>query len=133
VDVSNKVRVGNTSVTVIGGQVGWSTLSDGRAKTDVKDIALGLDFIQALRPVAYRLKGGNGRIDLGFVAQDVETVLGDEYNVLSVGGDADRTLSLRQADLMAPMVKAIQEQQQIIDSLRKEVSKLKEMISGASK
>jgi hypothetical protein len=99
--------------------VGWSTLSDGRAKTDVEDIPLGLDFIQALRPVAYKLKGGNGRIDLGFVAQDIETVFGDDYNVLNVGGDAERTLSVRHTDLMAPMVKAIQEQQHIIDSLLK--------------
>jgi hypothetical protein len=147
VDASNKVRVGNTAVTVIGGQVAWSTLSDGRAKKDIQDIPLGLDFIQALRPVAYRLKGGNGRIDLGFVAQDVETVLGDEYNVLNVGGDAERTLSLRHADLMAPMVKAIQEQQQVIDglrkareddrevvgTLRKELNELKEMLAGRSK
>ena len=47
---------------------------------------------------------------MGFLAQDVEAVLGDDYNVLGIGGDKERTLSLRYTDLIAPMVKAIQEQ-----------------------
>ena len=48
---------------------------------------------------------------MGFLAQDVEALLGDGYSVLGIGGDKDRTLSLRYTDLIAPMVKAIQEQQ----------------------
>jgi len=52
---------------------------------------------------------------MGFVAQDAEALVGDEYNVLGIGGDNDRTLSLRYTDLIAPMVKAIQEQQSTID------------------
>jgi hypothetical protein len=48
---------------------------------------------------------------MGFLAQDVEALLGDGYNVLGVGGDPERTLSLRYTDLIAPLVKAVQEQQ----------------------
>jgi hypothetical protein len=33
---SNQVRIGNTEVTSIGGEVSWSTLSDGRFKNDFK-------------------------------------------------------------------------------------------------
>ena len=108
---SNQVRLGNRFVGSIGGEVGWSALSDIRAKTDVRDISLGLDFVLALRPVEYRLRSGNGKTDLGFVAQDIEALLGDGYNVLDIGGDPERTLSLRHTDLIAPLVKAIQEQQ----------------------
>ena len=116
VDASYHVRIGNTSVTQIGGQVAWSNLSDARAKSNIRDLDLGLDFVLALRPVAFTLKTGDGRTDMGFLAQDVEAVLGDGYSVLGIGGDADRTLSLRYTDLIAPMVKAIQEQQaQITD------------------
>ena len=111
VDASNKVRIGNTAVTVIGGQVAWSNLSDARAKRDIRDLDLGLDFVLALRPVRFRMIGGNGRVDLGFLAQDIERLLGDGYNVLGVGGDADRFLSLRYTDFVAPLVKAVQEQQ----------------------
>ncbi len=111
VDDSYHVRIGDGSVTQIGGQVAWSNLSDARAKTDIRDLDLGLDFVMALRPVSFTLRQGNGRTDMGFVAQDVEALLGDGFNVLGIGGDKDRTLSLRYADLMAPMVKAIQDQQ----------------------
>jgi len=66
--------------------------------------------------VSYRLKSGNDRIDMGFVAQDIEALLGDGYNVLTIGGDKDRTLALRHTDLIAPIVKAIQEQQATIEA-----------------
>lgn len=108
---TNQVRLGNFYVTSIGGKVGWSELSDARAKTDVSDLETGLDLVLALRPVSFRYRSGNGRIDFGFVAQDVEALLGDAYNVVDVGGDPDRTLSLRYTHLIAPLVKAVQEQQ----------------------
>jgi len=98
-------------VTQIGGQVAWSNLSDARHKANIRDLDLGLDFVLALRPVAFTLRQGDARTDMGFLAQDVEALLGEGYSVLGIGGDAERTLSLRYTDLVAPMVKAIQEQQ----------------------
>src|SRR6266542_3415498 len=53
VNASNRVRIGNTSVTSIGGQVGWSIFSDGRYKRDIKENVAGLAFINSLRPVTY--------------------------------------------------------------------------------
>jgi hypothetical protein len=123
-DGDNQVRLGNFFVTSIGGKVAWSTLSDARAKDDVRELAFGLDFVLRLRPVSYRLKGGNGRTDMGFLAQDVEGLLGTEFNVLTVGGDADRTLSLRYTDLIAPLVKAVQEQQETIRNDRRTIEEL---------
>lgn len=111
VDAANHVRIGDASVTQIGGQVAWSNLSDARHKSDVRDLDLGRDFVMALRPVSFTVNGGDGRTDMGFLAQDVEALLGDGYNVLGVGADPDRTLSLRYTDLIAPLVKAAQEQQ----------------------
>jgi len=52
---SNMVRIGNTFVTSIGGQVGWTTLSDARFKENVREDVPGLDFITQLRPVTYQL------------------------------------------------------------------------------
>jgi hypothetical protein len=49
------VRIGNVYVTSIGGQVGWSTLSDGRFKENIKENVPGLSFINLLRPVTYNL------------------------------------------------------------------------------
>jgi trimeric autotransporter adhesin len=61
VDASNKVRIGNTFVTSIGGQVGWTTFSDGRYKKDIKENVRGLAFINSLRPLTYtiNIKGLN--------------------------------------------------------------------------
>ena len=125
VDASHHVRIGGTSVTQIGGQVAWSNLSDARAKSDIRDLDLGLDFVLALRPASFTLTQGNGRTDMGFVAQDVEALLGDDYNALGIGGDTERTLSLRYADFIAPIVKAIQEQQATIRGQQAEIAALK--------
>jgi hypothetical protein len=125
VDASNHVRIGDVHVTQIGGQVAWSNLSDARAKKDIRDLDLGLDFVLQLRPVSFTMKQGNGRTDMGFLAQDVEALLGDDYSVLGIGGDQDRTLSLRYTDFMAPLVKAVQEQQAQIEAQRSEINLLK--------
>ena len=123
-DKGNEVRVGNVSVASIGGVVDWSSLSDRRAKTNVRDLDLGLDFVLRLRPVAYTLKSGNGKTDMGFIAQDIEALLGDSYNLLDIGGDANRTLSLRRTDLIAPLVKAVQEQQATIRAQQAKIEEL---------
>jgi hypothetical protein len=123
-DGDNQVRLGNTFVSSIGGKVGWSALSDLRAKKDVRDLSLGLDFVMSLRPVEYRLREGRGTVDMGFVAQDVEALLGNGYSVLDIGGDEGRTLSLRYTDLIAPLVKAMQEQQREIAELKKKLASL---------
>jgi trimeric autotransporter adhesin len=53
VNASNKVRIGNSSVTVIEGQVAYTFPSDARFKYNIKPSTLGLDFIKQLRPVNY--------------------------------------------------------------------------------
>jgi trimeric autotransporter adhesin len=52
-NASNKVRIGNSTVTVIEGQVPFTVPSDGRYKFQVKEDVQGLDFILQLRPVTY--------------------------------------------------------------------------------
>jgi hypothetical protein len=128
-DGNDQVRLGNFWVTSIGGKVGWSALSDARAKTDVRDLDRGLELVLALRPVSYRMRGGS-RTDMGFLAQEVESLFGEDYGVLTVGGDADRTLSLRYQDFIAPLVKAVQEQQAIIDDLRSRLARLEAMLAA---
>jgi trimeric autotransporter adhesin len=89
VDASNKVRIGNTEVTSIGGQVGWTTFSDARYKSAVSEDVSGLAFIKLLRPVSYgvdadklsRYYGDAATVEIstakfprqsGFLAQEVE-------------------------------------------------------------
>lgn len=123
VNASNKVRLGNTSVTVIEGQVGFTAASDRRLKDNITPIASGLDLIMKLKPVSYNMKNStDSRLNWGFIAQDIEALVGDKNAVLTVGGDKDRTLGLRYQDFVAPLVKAVQEQQDQISSLNSKLN-----------
>ena len=53
-NANNKVRIGNSAVTVIEGQVPFTTPSDGRFKYQVQEDVKGLAFILNLRPVTYQ-------------------------------------------------------------------------------
>jgi len=52
---SNQVRIGNSSVTSIGGYAAWSNISDGRTKKNIRANVPGLAFIKLLQPVTYNL------------------------------------------------------------------------------
>lgn len=155
VNASNKVRIGNSSVTVIEGQVGWSFPSDGRFKTDVKDGDVpGLAFINKLRPVTYHFDAkrfdehvmqnipadqrperndayyaaGATKTHTGFIAQEVEQAcreLGYEFSGLHKPENATDNYSLSYDSFVPLLVKAIQEQQAEIEALRLEIEALK--------
>ena len=53
VNASDQVRLGNYTVTSVGGAVTWSTVSDGRTKRNIRTEVPGLAFINRLQPVMY--------------------------------------------------------------------------------
>jgi hypothetical protein len=151
---SNQVRIGNSSVTSIGGQVSWSTLSDGRFKRDIKENVSGLDFINQLRPVTYivdteaydaflgipdslRQKQSSARKaairQTGFIAQEVEAAInktGFVFHGVEVPQNENDHYSIRYAEFVVPLVKAVQEltvkaeaQQKKIDLLLNQLNK----------
>jgi hypothetical protein len=123
---SNTIRFGDTNVTSIGGANSWTAASDRRLKTDIADSDLGLGFIMKLHPVSYHLVKGNGRLDYGFIAQDVQAALGDRLtNMASQDADPMQTWRLRYSDLLAPAVAAVQEQQKTEERQRQEIDALK--------
>ena len=154
VNASNKVVIGNSSVTSIGGFANWSNFSDGRFKQNVKEDVPGLAFISKLRPVTYTLdidaindfnsKGLSSdkkQITLnaekknlvysGFMAQEVEQAAASlNYNFSGIDKPKDaskQTYALRYSDFVVPLVKAIQEQQKMIEALKKEIEELKKL------
>ncbi|MDR1120363.1 MAG: tail fiber domain-containing protein, partial [Dysgonamonadaceae bacterium] len=52
---SNQVKIGNGSVTSIGGFADWTNFSDKRAKKNIRTDVPGLVFINRLQPVTYTL------------------------------------------------------------------------------
>lgn len=118
VTASNTIRLGNASVTAITGQVDFTFPSDRRDKHDINDVDLGLDFVMGLRPVSYRLNNGSGRLDYGFIAQEVEASLaGRETNMITRQNDERGSYLFRSSDLLSPIVRAVQEQNARIDAL----------------
>ena len=123
VDASNKVRIGDSSVTVIGGQVGWSVLSDARLKKNISDSNLGLRFILKLKPVEYNYiaKGQEGIRYTGLIAQDVEKTLKElntDFSGLVKPQSEKGFYELRYAEFVVPLIKSTQEQQKQIDDLK---------------
>jgi trimeric autotransporter adhesin len=151
---SNQVRFGNSAVTSIGGQVSWSVLSDGRFKKNVKPSTVGLDFIRQLNPVSYivdknaydKFLGIPDSIisesaqarkapqrQMGFVAQEVDAIV-KKHGYIFSGVDEPQNerdpYTLRYADFVMPLVKAVQELSALADARQKKIASLKEKISS---
>jgi len=152
ITASNQIRLGNSDVTSIGGYANWTNVSDGRFKKDVQENVKGLEFIMKLRPVTYhldmdaiarynntpdslRLPQAEGlkaaELQTGFIAQEVEQAaqsLGYDFSGVDAPKNADDYYGLRYAEFVVPLVKAVQEQQEIIETQQKEIEELKKMV-----
>jgi hypothetical protein len=95
--------------------------SDIRLKTNITTLSPALSKILALRPVTYNWKNpslGAGR-QTGFIAQELRKQF-PEFVVADKSG----MLSVNYAAMVSPIVKSIQEQQQEIDTLKKQNQEL---------
>jgi hypothetical protein len=150
---NSKVRMGNAANWSYEAYANWTNISDARYKKDVIENVVGLDFIKRLRPVTYRLdimaltqkEMSNSKRELdnamrqaiadkeemvwtGFVAQEVEEAAkrsGFNFSGVDKPRNENSNYGLRYAEFVVPLVKAVQEQQLLIEELRKEVSELK--------
>ncbi len=113
VDASNKVRIGNTNVTVIEGQVAFTSSSDVRLKDSITPVIDGLALVNDLNPVSYhRIGNPASDVEMGLLAQEVRATL-EKHGLGNSGmvhqSTQDAYMSLRYNDLLAPIIKAIQE------------------------
>ena len=129
---SNSVRLGNTSVTVIGGQVAWTAASDIRIKKNIVNSKYGLSTVLQLRPVEYNLISNDLR-QVGFIAQEVQKLVPEV--VTGKEGDLNKgeILGITYSNLVPVLTKAIQEQQIQIEILQKELQELKKLVKGLKK
>ncbi len=149
---SNQVRIGNSSVTSIGGYANWTNVSDARFKTDVRENVVGLPFIMKLRPVTYRLdmdaiakfnhtpdslrlpeseKLKAAELQSGFIAQEVEQAaraVGYDFHGVDAPDNPNDHYGLRYAEFVVPLVKAVQEQQEIIRNQQQIIEQLKQQV-----
>jgi hypothetical protein len=109
---SNQIRLGNNAINYAGIEVAWTITSDRNAKKDIKDLNLGADFIQTLRPVSYVRKSDDNQLaEFGFIAQEVEQALiqsGMKHSGL-ITIDDKGNYSMRYNDIIAILVQANKE------------------------
>ena len=103
--------------------------SDSRFKENIVNATDGLNVVTALRPVRFDLIEGNGITgktnQLGFIAQEVQSVFPDAVDVWGESNDPENPyLSLGTTTLIPVLVKAIQEQQALIQSLTTRITAL---------
>lgn len=145
---SNEVRLGSTTTTIItGNPLGYTSTSDGRFKTNIKEDVKGIEFIKRLRPVIYNLDtkkqtefitqnmpdslrkhyldsdfGPSTAIrQTGFIAQEVEIAAketGFDFNGIHKPSSETDHYGLTYSSFVVPLVKAVQEQQQMIEDLK---------------
>ena len=117
--------------------------SDKNLKDNITESDLGLSFIKELKPVSYKWKDKT-RTHYGLIAQDVETVLSDISKPTSDFAGfikmepeeeapkheenpvTETRYGLRYNEFIAPLIKAIQEQQTLIETLQTKVKALEE-------
>jgi trimeric autotransporter adhesin len=150
VTASNMIRLGDANITSINGAVDFTVVSDGRFKKDIHENVSGLTFIMKLRPVTYHLDMNKMAVFMktpdnlrerasealkekvlqtGFIAQEVENVaqeLGYDFSGIDKPDNENDYYGLRYAEFTVPLVKAVQEQQKMIESLKEEVRQLKD-------
>jgi hypothetical protein len=151
--------IGDASTSFIGGYADWVNVSDGRFKKNISEEVVGLPFVLKLRPVQYNLDvdgiyqhtGVSGRKGYtrdaegiqqkeerrysGFIAQEVEQAAKESgYNFSGVKQPRnDKELyGLAYSNFVVPLVKAVQEQEQQIEEMKKhygdEIDALKKTI-----
>ena len=152
-NASGKIRIGNTLVTVVEGQVAFTVASDGRFKKDIAETVPGLAFISKLKPVTYHLdmdqmaaimhtpesarylQAENLQSQIlktGFIAQDVELAANEiNYDFDGINKPHNETdyYTLAYDTFVTPLVKAVQEQQQMIDVLNNQAQQRQEIIN----
>tara|TARA_Y100000389_G_scaffold12064_1_gene10962 strand:+ start:6659 stop:9622 length:2964 start_codon:yes stop_codon:yes gene_type:complete len=96
----------------------FTQTSDARKKENVKTIDDSVATLQKLRPVTFDWKEG-GKSDVGFIAQEVKEV----YPEL-VAEDGTGHFSVAYTGLVAPLVRAVQQQQEMILALEARLAKL---------
>lgn len=144
---ANMIQLGNGIVSHIAGTGTFNQTSDARIKKNITESVVGVDFIKRLRPVTYdldvaefdRISGMDSRIDgrypelphlfnqTGFLAQEVEEAAkksGYSFNGVYRPED-DGLYSVSYATFVVPLVKAVQEQQEMIEESAEENAELK--------
>jgi len=134
--VHNTVKLGSSSFrwSEIWSVNGLNQSSDARLKKDILPLSNSLDKVMKMNPVSYHWKVDDGNTHIGFLAQELDEVL-PEVVRKPVGRQAsaddartvnpqDDVYAVNYSEIIPVLVKAIQEQQEIIRQLEERIVKM---------
>jgi len=109
----------------------WTFVSDERLKENIEPLNYGINEVMQLRPTRYKFKNEE-QTNIGFIAQEVKQIIpemvtgsgGDFYEKDTAEQRANKTLGIGKETLIPVLVKAIQEQQALIQSLTDRITQL---------
>ena len=119
-DGQHSLGVGNRRFSDVYAVNGTIQTSDRNEKENIVATDLGLDFVNKLSPVSFKRKGKT-RTHYGFIAQDIEQIITDlgktttqfapliKSDISEAEDGSEYRYGLRYEQLLAPVVKAIQE------------------------
>ena len=120
---SGRVVIGDNSITNAYIKVAFTVTSDSRDKTEFKNIPLGLDFVNKLKPTSYKFRKDRdteetqGKEKYGFLAQDILKLEGD--NPVIIDNENLDSLKYNESSLIPVLVNAIQELNEKVEMLEK--------------
>ncbi len=107
---------------------GVQTTSDGRYKENVSALPYGLDEVTALRPVMFTwIEHPDEGLHYGLIAQEVREILPD---IVSGDDSENGMLGMSYGELIPVLVKAVQEQQEEIDTQAEQIEDLEARLAA---
>lgn len=104
----------------------YSAISDARLKNNVQGMDNSLSKLMQLEPKRYEFNTHPGQVHYGFLAQDLMKVLPEVVSVNADDGSGQGEVhTVSYSEIIPVLVSGMQEQQAIIDSLRRELDELK--------
>lgn len=106
----------------------YADTSDKRMKKNIKkSTKKALDYIKLIKHFSYDWKLNNENVDIGYIAQELEKINPQFVRKRIYGENQEEyEIQVNTLNLLATATKAIQEQQEQIEMLKKEIGKLKE-------
>ena len=102
--------------------------SDRRLKQDITDLPYGLNEILQLQPKHYFWKHKEqDKKSLGLIAQDVQPIINE---IVNVQDDEAKTLGISYTELIPVLIKAIQEQQKIIETQNNKIEIIEQKLTA---
>ena len=108
--------------------VAGDNASDERLKSEIADIDIDFanNLILGVKPKTFRFNNNPDVLQFGVIAQDVKKITeGLGSNRLCYKRETDDMYAVEYRQLIAPMIKVIQEQQKQIDELKADINKMK--------